>query len=222
MIQQTNAEIQTARLHSLLAASAAGDQIAFSQFYDLTRRKLFGIAISILKRPDLAEEVLQEAYVKIWHHVGSYDPARSSPVTWTVTIVRNHALDVVRRKDIILECDEQAMLCLPDDKETALESLEAADHRSQALAALRSLTPLQRSLIVAAYIHGESREQLAARFGTPVGTIKTWLRRAILAAQASIANDIRDQNERNRKRFIIERRVVRPLINYRHNATLAS
>lgn len=100
MIQQTNAEIQTARLHSLLAASAAGDQIAFSQFYDLTRRKLFGIAISILKRPDLAEEVLQEAYVKIWHHVGSYDPARSSPVTWTVTIVRNHALDVVRRKDI--------------------------------------------------------------------------------------------------------------------------
>lgn len=222
MIQPTNAEIQTARLHSLLAASAAGDQIAFSQFYDLTRRKLFGIAIAILKRPDLAEEVLQEGYVKIWHHACSYDPARSSPVTWTVTIVRNHALDVVRRKDIILECDEQAMLCLPDDQETALESLEAADHRSQALAALRSLTPLQRSLIVAAYIHGESREQLAARFGTPVGTIKTWLRRAILAAQASIANDIRDQNERNSKRSIIERRVVRPLINYRHKATLAS
>lgn len=222
MIQLTNAKIETTRLHCLLAASATGDQLAFSKFYGLTRRKLFGIAISILKRPDLAEEVLQEGYVKIWHHASSYDPARSSPVTWTVTIVRNHALDVVRRKDIILECDEQAMLRLPDDQETALESLEAADHRSQALAALRSLTPLQRSLIFAAYIHGESREQLAARFGAPVGTIKTWLRRAILAAQASIANDVRAQTKPIKPRSTSERRVARPLSNHRHSATLAS
>jgi len=193
MTRLTNVELETAQLHCLLAASAAGDQLAFSRFYDLTKRKLFGIAIAILKRPDLAEEVLQEAYVKIWRHSGSYDAARSSPVTWTVTIVRNHALDVVRRKDIILEQNDQAILHLPDERETALEQLEAADHRGQALAALRSLTPLQRSLIVAAYIQGESREQLAIRFGTPVGTIKTWLRRAILQAQLSVGKHISEQ-----------------------------
>lgn len=186
MIQLTNAEVETARLQGLLKASAAGDQIAFSQFYDLTKRKLFGIAISIMKRPDLAEEVIQEAYVKIWRHASSYDPAKSSPITWAVKIVRNHAIDILRRKDIILEASDQAILRLSDDRETALDALEAADIRGHALAALRSLTPLQRSLIVAAYLHGESREQLATRFGAPVGTIKTWLHRALLQVQMSV------------------------------------
>lgn len=186
MIQLTNAEVETARLQGLLKASAAGDQIAFSQFYDLTKRKLFGIAISIMKRPDLAEEVIQEAYVKIWRHASKYDPAKSSPITWTVKIVRNHAIDILRRKDVILEPSDQTILRLSDHRETALDALEAADNRGHALAALRSLTPHQRSLIVAAYIHGESREQLATRYGAPVGTIKTWLHRALLQVQMSV------------------------------------
>jgi RNA polymerase sigma-70 factor, ECF subfamily len=186
MIQLTNAEVETAKLQSLLKATAAGDQIAFSEFYDLTKRKLFGIAISIMKRPDLAEEVVQDTYVKIWRHASKYDPAKSSPITWSVKIARNHAIDILRRKDFNFEPSDQAILRLSDHRETALDALEAADKRGHALAALRSLTPHQRSLIVAAYLHGESREQLATRYGAPVGTIKTWLHRALLKVQMSV------------------------------------
>lgn len=198
MIQLSNGECQTALLQDLLTASSIGDESAFSQFYDLTKRKLFGIAISIMKRQDLAEEVLQEAYVKIWRHASNYDSAKSSPITWAVKIVRNHAIDVVRRKHITLESNDEAILRLTDDRETALDTLEAADMRGNVLAALRSLNPIQRSLIVAAYIHGESREQLAERFGAPVGTIKTWLHRAILQVQTSVNGHQPTQKRLNR------------------------
>lgn len=187
MIQLRNADDDIPRLERLLAASSIGDHIAFAQFYALTKRKLFRTALSIVKRPEVAEDVLQDAYVKIWRHAGCYNPEKSSPVTWTVTIVRNHALDVIRQRSVLVDSDDRAILNLSDDKETAQESLEAADHRGHALAALRALNPLQRSLIVAAYVQGESREQLAVRFGKPVSTIKTWLRRAILQARISMA-----------------------------------
>lgn len=186
MIHSDSTKLDGLLLQELLAASASGDRIAFSQFYDMTRRKLFGIALSVTKRSDLAEEVLQDAYIKIWRRSGDYDPAKSSPITWSITIVRNQAIDVVRRRDVASECDGTDILHVPDDQESALDSLQMSDNRGHALIALRGLNPLQRSLIVAAYVHGESREQLALRFGRPVSTIKTWLRRAILQARTSM------------------------------------
>src|SRR5262245_40117484 len=90
--------LTTTELVWLLAAVAKGDQTAFERVYAATRAKLYGVALRILRRPDLADEVLQESFVKIWSSAGQFDPALASPITWMVAIVRNRAIDVVRRK----------------------------------------------------------------------------------------------------------------------------
>lgn len=177
------------RLAHLLVASNNGDQAAFAQLYDLTKSKLFGVALTMLRRSDLAEDVLQDAYIRIWRKAAQFDPALGSPVTWMTTIVRNLAIDALRRPLIQSNSgDEGVLLALPAEQEDALEGIQASENRGRALAALQALDPVQRTLIVAAYVRGESREQLAARFGKPVNTIKTWLRRALLEARTSMSN----------------------------------
>ena len=86
-----------AELVWLLAAVAKGDQAAFERLYAATRAKLYGVVLRILRRPDLADEVMQETYLKIWTNAGQFDPALATPITWMVAIARNRAIDLVRR-----------------------------------------------------------------------------------------------------------------------------
>src|SRR3546814_15853808 len=86
-------------LSQLLARCSLGDQAAFAGLYEATSAKLFGVALRILRREAWAEEALQEAYVKIWRHAESYNPARGRPMTWMINVVRNQALDLLRRGD---------------------------------------------------------------------------------------------------------------------------
>src|ERR1700675_3847699 len=87
-----------AELVWLIAAVAKGDEAAFERLYAATRAKLYGVVLRILRRHDLADEVMQETYLKIWSSAGQYDPALSSPITWMVAIARNRAIDMVRKK----------------------------------------------------------------------------------------------------------------------------
>src|SRR3979490_2069269 len=87
-----------AELVWLIAAVAKGDEAAFERLYAATRAKLFGVVLRILRRQDLAEEVIQEAYIKVWNSAGQFNPALASPITWMVSIARNRAIDVVRKK----------------------------------------------------------------------------------------------------------------------------
>ena len=80
-----------AELVWLIAAVAKGDEVAFERLYAATRAKLFGVVLRILRRQDLAEEVIQEAYVKIWKSAGQFNPGLSSPITWMASIARNRA-----------------------------------------------------------------------------------------------------------------------------------
>src|SRR5918996_1163218 len=99
-----------AELVWLLAAVAKGDQGAFERLYAATRAKLYGIALRILRRNDLADEVVQETYLKIWRSAGQFDPALSAPITWMVTIARNRAIDVLRKRgEASLEEEPDAM-----------------------------------------------------------------------------------------------------------------
>jgi RNA polymerase sigma-70 factor, ECF subfamily len=173
------------RLARLLAATAAKDQAAFAELYDLTRRKLFGIALMVLRRRDLAEDVMQEAFIRIWRNAASFDPARGLPITWMATIVRNLAIDV-KRSPAAEPTDDAELTVIPFTGRSALEELEANDNHRRLRDAMKTLDPMKRKLVIAAYINGESREELAARFGAPVNTIKTWLRRAVLDIRAAI------------------------------------
>src|SRR3954453_22319344 len=87
-----------AELVGLIEAVAKRDQAALERLYAPTRAKLYGVVLRILRRQDIAEEVIQEAYVKIWNNAGQFNPALASPITWMASIARNRAIDVVRKR----------------------------------------------------------------------------------------------------------------------------
>lgn len=164
----------------LMAAVAKGDRVAFERLYGATRAKLYGVVLRILRRSDLADEVIQETYLKIWNSAGQFDPALSSPITWMVAIARNRAIDIVRKKpDISIE-ESPEVLDVAAENADPLAGREMTEELRRLLGCIGRLAEERRKLVLLAYYNGWSREQLAAKFDTPVNTIKTWLRRSIM------------------------------------------
>ena len=89
---------KSARVAALLSRVAMGDQAAFAEFYEVTSAHLYGVALRILKDPPAAEEILQEAYVNVWHHAASYEVAKSQPMTWLTSIVRSQRWTDLQRE----------------------------------------------------------------------------------------------------------------------------
>lgn len=165
-------------LSLLIAATARGERDAFQQLYGLTAAKLLGVAFRIVRDSSVAEDVVQDAYLKVWQAAGSYSPEAGRPMTWLITIVRNRAIDVVRRRREVAAPEMQDGLdwfetvAEPRDRET--EFLDADRLRM----CLGRLDASHRRCLLEAYYMGYSREELAERFGRPVNTIKTWLHRS--------------------------------------------
>jgi RNA polymerase sigma-70 factor (ECF subfamily) len=169
-----------ADLIALLAAVGQGNRAAFEQLYAATRAKLYGVALRILKRRDLADEVIQETYLKIWASAGSFDPAKASPITWMVTIARNRAIDLVRKRSEASLEDETEAMDVAADIPNPLAARELSEDLSRLMACIGALDADRQKMVLLAYYNGLSREQLAAKFGKPVNTIKTWLRRSLI------------------------------------------
>ena len=164
----------------LLAAVAKGDAAAFERLYAATRSKLYGVVLRILRRHDLAEEVMQETYLKVWSSAGQFDPAIANPMTWMVAIARNRAIDIVRRRAEASIEEEPAAMDAAADTPNPLARREFSEELKRLLACLGKLDTERRRLLLMAYYDGVSREQLAAQLQTPVNTIKTWLRRSLI------------------------------------------
>lgn len=164
----------------LLSASARGDEAAFQKLYEATRAKLFGVVLRILRKQELAEDVLQDAYVKIWTNAARFDAERASPITWMATIARNRAIDEVRKVREPVIADEAAAENVADVALDPLAGRERSEELARLVACLDQLPAERRDLVRMAYLDGLSREQLAARAGAPVNTVKTWLRRSLL------------------------------------------
>jgi RNA polymerase sigma-70 factor (ECF subfamily) len=180
-------------LERLLLRMSRKDEAAFEALHAATKRKLFSTVLLVVKRRHLAEEVVQEAYVRIWLNAGAYRSSLGSPMIWMITIARNLAIDVARRPAQEIYADHSVMLDFPAEQPTALETIEIRENESETiklqhgiLSALEALEPSRRHLVIAAYIHGESRHHLSERYGVPVNTIKTWIRRALLEVRAQI------------------------------------
>lgn len=172
------------QLRSLLAAVARRDAAAFRALYDATSPKLFGFALRILNRKELAEDVLQESFVSVWNNAGSYQAGLAAPMTWMTTIVRNRAYDLLRRVDATVEIDADTF-----DKDV-MEALESSDPSpfdalsmdadARALAQCFSrLEGLHRQAIALAFYHDLSHSEVAQQLKLPLGTVKTWVRRGL-------------------------------------------
>ena len=169
-----------AELVWLLAAVAKGDAAAFERLYAATRAKLYGVVLRILRRHDLAEEIMQETYLKIWHNAGSFDPKLATPITWMVAIARNRALDLIRKKGETSIEDEPAAMEAAGEVPNPLARREMTEELKRLLACLGQLEEDRRRMVLLAYYSGWSRDQLAVQFDAPANTIKTWLRRSLL------------------------------------------
>ena len=169
-----------AELVWLLASVSKGDQAAFERLYAATRAKLYGVVLRILRRADLADEVMQDTYLKVWRSAAEFDPRLASPMTWMVAIARNRAIDLLRKKAEVSIEEETAALEVAGDNPDPLARREITDELRRLLACLGALDEERRRIVLLAYYNGWSREQLAAKFDKPVNTIKTWLRRSLI------------------------------------------
>ncbi len=173
----------------LLIAAADGERAAFARLYVATSPQLFALALRIVGERAAAEEVLQDAFISIWRHAVDFRPEKGSAMAWLATIVRNRALDRRRRAR-----PETPMSLVPDavqagwadpgpDPQTAL--LASAEARRLA-GCLETLDEGPRSAIRLAYYEGLTHEELAARLSTPLGTIKSWIRRGLLRLKSCL------------------------------------
>jgi RNA polymerase sigma-70 factor (ECF subfamily) len=176
-------------LATLLAEVASGDKPAFAKLYGLTSRKLFGVALRILRDRAAAEDIVQEVYVRIWRNAVSFDVKLASPIAWMASIVRHCAIDTLRKQKLETTefCDESARV----EAETLdpAEEIDMAQRRAIAFAAIRKMDPAKRELILLAYVREQSRDSLARTFGVPTGTIKTNLRRSLLELRQSMQRE---------------------------------
>jgi RNA polymerase sigma-70 factor (ECF subfamily) len=169
-----------AELVWLIGRVAAGDRAAFDDLYTATRAKLYGVILRILRRSDLAEEAMQDTYLRIWQAAGTYDPRKASPITWMATIARNRALDLARRRrEVSLEDAPDAFEAAIEEQDP-LAAREFSEELRRVLACLGQLDKERQRLILLAYYDGWSREKLAEQFDAPVATVKTWLRRGLM------------------------------------------
>lgn len=189
----TAGQCNSSELEHLLLRMSRKDEAAFERLHTATKRKLFSTVLPVVKQRHLADEILQEAYVRIWLNAASYRPKLGSPMMWMITIARNLAIDVARKPTLEVYSDRSLMLDFPADSLTALESIESRESEGETIklqhsifSALQALEPSRRQLVIAAYIHGESRHRLSELHGVPVNTIKTWIRRALLEVRARI------------------------------------
>jgi RNA polymerase sigma factor (sigma-70 family) len=169
------------RLTLALRAVAKRDRGALESVYDQTSAKLFGLCLRILGDESEAEDVLQEVYVTIWKRAASFDASRGiSPITWLTTIARNRAIDRLRASKAHLNRPLEVAAEAPDEAPLASERLLESDDRRRLMGCLEQLEPRQTACIRAAFFDGLTYPELAERAGTPLGTIKSWIRRGLI------------------------------------------
>lgn len=169
--------IEANQLAQFLANTARGDRSAFEALYRGTSTKLFGIILRMVSERSVAEEVLQETYVRIWRNADSFAAEAGQPIAWLSAIARNSAIDRLRSNRL-----SRAQV---DDGDTVLARLATEGEgdpvtRNALRTCLQALEPDARECVLLAYCYGFSRDELAERFSRPIGTIKSLLHRTVL------------------------------------------
>ena len=181
-----------ADLNALLVAVAADDGDAFRRLYDLAAPKLLGTILRMLKNRPVAEEVLQDVFLRIWQNAGSFSPQAAPAGAWMNAIARNRAIDMLRqgRSAPLADAagvDEEVdwFERIAEDRNREADMMDAASLRH----CLGSIEPQARSCVLLAYYEGYSREEIARRYDRPVNTIKTWLHRSLLTLRTCLEGD---------------------------------
>lgn len=180
----------------LLQRIAARDTAALAELYDRHSRLLFGLILRIVRDRGEAEDILQDAFVRVWNRAEIYDPRIGGPLPWIVRVARNRALDRLRSRKVRAAVDASVIdaAAVEPTPDTGIQSPEAAvleaERRLRLTGALAGLPFEQRQLIEAAFFEGYTHSELARRFGLPLGTVKTRIRSGMIAMRHGLANTV--------------------------------
>ncbi|HNU87179.1 MAG TPA: sigma-70 family RNA polymerase sigma factor [Ferruginibacter sp.] len=173
------ADVKKYSEEELVALLQNKDQQAFAYLYDNYSAALNGVIYRLVEDRELAEDILQEAFVKIWNNFASYDTTKGRLFTWMLNITRNLTIDTLRskgyKKQAKISSDENSVSNFTDDNRMA-ERFDALGLRKQ----LVNLKPEQRSIIDLAYFNGYTQDEISKELGVPLGTVKTRMRSAII------------------------------------------
>ncbi len=177
-------------LAALLEQVAAGNRASFNALYDATVSRVYSMAMRVVSRHELAEEVVGDVYIQIWERSVSFDSARGTPVSWLLMLSRSRSIDILRRE----KARSPDTTAIPADQLSASSDadegpenwLEWLDRRSSIYRALETLQPEQRQLIALSFFRGHSHAEIAGITGQPLGTVKTQIRRGLTALRLAI------------------------------------
>ena len=173
-------EADNVALEGLLRRCAVQDRRAFEELYRAASPPLLACLVAILRRRDLAEEALQETFVRIWRRAGQFDGYRGRATAWLVAIARYHAIDILRSNRSTVPLGDAVVATLDDPAAAQVFETVESDLTGTALQrCLEKLTAEQRRCVVLAYSHGRSHEDIAADVASPLGTVKSWVRRGM-------------------------------------------
>ena len=165
---------------ALVRAVADGDRRAFEQLYRQTSPLLFPVALRMLRRSAWAEEVLHDSFLAVWNRAATYDPASSSPMTWLTHIVRNRCIDWLRSGTArSSELEDELTEYTPVTSYQNEDSQHDDKQVDKLTLCLAHLPPEQRQSVVLAYYQGMSHSEIATWLHQPLGTVKSWVRRAL-------------------------------------------
>jgi RNA polymerase sigma factor (sigma-70 family) len=182
-------------LSQLLARTGLGDRAAFSQLYERSSGHLFAVLLRIQRDRALAEDLLQEVYVSVWKAAASFDAARSQPLTWLTHIARHRAIDSLRRaqsqpQTTSLSADDEDSAdptdAIASDEPGPLDLLGQASDKRELTQCMENLTPPQRQSVALAFFDGLSHAEVAEHLAQPLGTVKSWVRRALVTLKGCL------------------------------------
>ena len=188
-------------LSRLLARTGLGDRAAFATLYDQTSSHLLGVVLRIHRDRAQAEDILQEVYVNVWRAAQSFDAAQSQPLTWLTSIARNRAIDSLRRTNT--QPQWQTNFSNPDQEDSDVYDTVASDapgpldllsraSDARALAScMENLSAQQRQSVALAFFDGLSHAEVAQSMRQPLGTVKSWVRRALLTLKSCLESAVR-------------------------------
>ena len=169
-----------ARLDGYLGRIAEGDQQALRALYSATSPALFALSLRITGRQDTAEDVLQEMYLAVWRKAGQYDPGKGESMAWLKAVLRNKALDALRKRATDRSFVPPSLEAFVDPSPSPHAIVEHSDLGEQIHRHLGALRPRDARALRSIYFDGMSYIELAAREHVPVATAKSWVRRALL------------------------------------------
>ncbi|PTT69157.1 sigma-70 family RNA polymerase sigma factor [Arthrobacter sp. HMWF013] len=169
------------RLSGLLARIAGGDQAAFAQFYQLTSRRVFGMARRVLIDPELSEDTTQEVFLQVWQNAGKFNPEMGSPLSWLMTISHRRAVDKVRSSQSATDREARYGASSQDvDHDSVSDEVDTRLEAEAVVRCLDTLTDTQQESVRLAYYGGLTYREVAEKLNAAVPTIKSRIRDGLI------------------------------------------